>query len=109
MAAVPTDATFDVVYYTAPTAPSWQALAMLALVFDRVHFPGVYVGAQGLDEKATLLEFQRIRGAGARLDEDNRQMLNLMLVAAHHKHLKDFCIFPGAFGVCGTLVTARAG
>jgi hypothetical protein len=98
------DGTFDVVYYTAPTATSWQSLATLALVFDRVHFPGVYVGTSGLDEAGTLREFARIRsGAPELVEEDDRQMLNLMVVASQHRFLREFCIFPGDFGACGTL------
>lgn len=98
------DETLDVVYYTAPTPTSWQSLATLGLVFDRIHFPGVYVGTSRIDEAGTLHEIARIRsGASGRMDEDGRQMLNLMVVATQHKYLGEFCIFPGAFGVCGTL------
>jgi hypothetical protein len=43
--------TFDVVYYTGPVPSSWQTLATLALVFDKIHFPGVYMGTDGLDEE----------------------------------------------------------
>lgn len=98
----------EVVYYTSPAPSSWQALATLALVFDRIHFPGVYMGTNGLDRAATLQEIERIAsglrsGAVRQITEDDRLLLNCMLVAAQHKHLKEFCVFPGTFDVCGTL------
>ncbi len=94
----------DVVYYTAPTPSSWQALATLALVFDRIHFPGVYMGMEGVDEAETLREIQRIRSVlPGRMRMEDLQLLNCMLFASQHKHLREFCVFPGKFGVCGTL------
>lgn len=94
----------DVVYYTAPVPSSWQVLATLALVFDRIHFPGVYMGTEGLDEAETLREIQRIRSMlPERMRIEDLQMLNCMLVASQHRHIKEFCVFPGAFGYCGTL------
>src|SRR6266478_1586219 len=97
---------FEVVYYSAPTPSSWRSLATLALVFDRIHFPGVYMGTEGIDEAETIREIDRIRlalaGAG-RPNVDDVQLLKCLLVASQHKYLKDFCLFPGTFGTCGTL------
>ena len=96
--------TLDVVYYSQPVPSSWQTLATLALVFDRVHFPGVYMGTESLDEGETALAVERLRFAlSERMTVENAQLLNCMLVALHHKWLKDFCVFPGSFGGCGTL------
>ena len=98
------DESLDVVYYSAPFPSSWRSLATLALVFDKVHFPGVYMGTEGLDEAAAVREIDRIRsGLPAQMPVEDLHLLNCALVACQHKYIKEFCVFPGTFGVCGTL------
>lgn len=43
---------FEVVYYSAPVPNSLAALTMLSFVFDRIHFPAVYVPARGVIDLA---------------------------------------------------------
>lgn len=43
---------FEVVYYSAPVPNSLAALTMLSFVFDRIHFPGVYVPPVGMIDLA---------------------------------------------------------
>ena len=51
---------FEAVYYAATAPNSMQALTLLALVFDRVIFPSVYITADGIDLEATERERERV-------------------------------------------------
>lgn len=86
---------FNAVYYSSPVVHSHESLAVLALVFDRVFFPGVYMPSAGVDEAATAAEIERIHHLGIRKLEDE-QLVNSMVFALHAKHLKDFCVFTGS-------------
>jgi hypothetical protein len=89
---------FEAVYYAAPAPNSMQALTLLALVFDRVIFPSVYIAADGIDLEATERERERVSKLRHPGDENTRQMLNLMVCAMNARHLKDFCRFTGELG-----------
>jgi hypothetical protein len=51
----------EVVYYSAPVPSSRAALTMLSFVFDRIHFPGVYLPPRGMIDKGeTQKERERL-------------------------------------------------
>lgn len=95
------DKPFEVVFYGEPVPSSLQTLTLLALVFDRVHFPGVYIGG-GADPEAAIAEAQRIMELG-KSDVDTAQIVNSILYAANLNHVSDFCHFPGKYGYPGLI------
>jgi hypothetical protein len=92
---------FEIVFYSEPVPSSLRTLAILALVFDRVHFPGVYIAEQ-VDLEATATEIRRIAELPVRSPND-AQMLNCMTYALQRQHLADFCVFDGQYGYAGLL------
>jgi hypothetical protein len=93
---------FDAVYYPQLVPASAEVLTLLAFIFDRVYFPGVYMPDVDLDEEAVKKEIQRIQAFGSREVED-RLFLASMGFALQVKHVRDFCIFTGTPGILGTL------
>lgn len=93
---------FEAVFYSEPVPSSLRTLAVLALVFDRVHFPGVYI-ADDIDAEATAREQERIVGLGLRRRHSTTEMLNCMTYALNRQHVADFCVFNGKFGYLGVL------
>lgn len=85
--------TFNAVFYSEPVPSSLETLTLLALVFDRVYFPGVFIPECGVDEAETKKEIQRI--GDSITDIERSQMLNCMRYALWAKNLKGFCIFTG--------------
>lgn len=49
---------FEAVYYPNPVPDSLASLTILALVFDRLYFPGVYIPEAGVDLAATRSEIE---------------------------------------------------
>lgn len=95
----------NAVFYSEPVPPSLRTLTLLALVFDRVYFPGVYIPSSGLDENATKAEIQRISSLGTK-DQYDAQLLNCMVYALNARHLADSCDFTGEYGGAGKLEDA---
>jgi hypothetical protein len=85
---------FEAVYYSYAVPRSAEILTILGLVFDRIHFPGVYMPPLGFAEDAVEKEIQRI-AALQRKDPSTEQLLGCMAYSLEQKHLSDFCIFPG--------------
>lgn len=46
----------EVVHYSAPVPNSLAALTMMSFVFDRIHFPAVYVPAKGVIDVSERLQ-----------------------------------------------------
>src|SRR6266567_2668924 len=92
----------DAVYFSQQVPASAEALTLLAFIFDRIYFPGVYMPDVELDEEAVLQEIHRVAACGVRSIED-RQMLECMNFALHVRHVKDFCVFTGEPGTAGIL------
>jgi hypothetical protein len=68
----------EVVYYSAPAPNSLAALTALSFVFDRIHFPGVYVPPPGvIDIEETRKERERIMQQGLR-DADTQQLIGAL-------------------------------
>jgi hypothetical protein len=82
----------DVVYYPMQVPGSHAALTVLALAFDRIHFPGVYLPKVGFDEDATRAELQRLMKIGARRQE-HLELMNIMAFALERRYVDDFCVF----------------
>src|SRR5262245_15586934 len=92
---------FEAVYYSYAVPRSAEILTILGLVFDRIHFPGVYMPPPGFDEDAVVKEFQRIAALGFK-DPSTHQLLACMAYSVQQKHLSEFRVFPG-FGNGGPL------
>jgi hypothetical protein len=104
---------FEAVYYSNAVPRSLEALTMLALVFDRIYFPAVYMPS-GFDENGVVAEIERISKLSLR-DPNTIQLLQCLGFALHYKHLADFCVFsadsrrlmerlePGAYKVVDAL------
>ena len=85
----------EVVYYPAPVPNSYTTLTLLGFIFDRIHFPGVYMPPpERLDYEGLEKETQRIAALG-RADIDAVQLVNCMVYAKDIKYLRDFCVFNG--------------
>jgi hypothetical protein len=95
------DNSFDVVYYTQPVPP-FETLTFLSLIFDKVIFPGVHIPFEGVDEKETVKEIDRLKKLGID-SQDDVHIINCMVYALHGKYLKEFCLFTGEFGYAGIL------
>ena len=86
----------EAVFYTSPIPYNLGILTFLGLVFDRVHFPNVYIPTDGFDPDALEHEIVRIESAGNR-DYDNWLLTSLMKYALH-PDLRKFCYFTGEHG-----------
>jgi hypothetical protein len=80
----------------------------LALVFDKIYFPGVWIPNKPIDTKAVKVEIERILGLmktkrGRIHDNDNIQMLGLMNFIEPANALRNICIFTGKPGYAGIL------
>jgi hypothetical protein len=93
---------FDAVYYASPFPTSSQSLTLLALVFDTIHFPGVYLPRNGLDKVETRKEIDRIRRLGIE-DIETSLLINAMEWALDADYLHQFCLFTGRWGYPGIL------
>ena len=88
---------FEAVYYSYAVPRSAEALTILGLVFDRIHFPGVYMPPEGFDEAQVRAEIQRVAALWGQ-DPNTQQLLGCMAFSLHQKHLTDFCVFSGENG-----------
>jgi hypothetical protein len=84
----------EVAYYSQGVPASLGALTLLALVFDRVHFPAIHLPGPDFDEEALKAEYDRLMKIGPRRNHD-WELLNYMGFALERKHLNDFCVFSG--------------
>lgn len=88
------DDSFDIVYYSQPVPPSPRVLTLLSCLFDRIHFPAVFIPDEGFDVEDTRREIDRLLKLGVR-NLDDAQCINVMTYALQKKHLNDFCVFTG--------------
>lgn len=89
---------FEAVYYSYAVPRSAEILTILGLVFDRIHFPGVYMPPPGFDEDEVEREFQRIANLQKANDPSTQQLLACMAYAVQQKYLSEFCVFQGIDG-----------
>lgn len=102
MAVEATSNLFEAVYYPNPVPDSLNSLTVLALVFDRLYFPGVYIPETGVDLGATRIEIDRIKNLG-RHEPDDIHLINAMEWAIQAAPLRDFLVFDGKCGYLGVL------
>jgi len=85
--------TLEAVYYPSPVPSSPESLTLLGFLFDRVHFPAVYLPPPGsLDLKELDKEIHRI-AAFKFNDLESIQLLNCMALAGKMEYISDFCVF----------------
>lgn len=85
--------TLEVVYYPSQVPSSPESLTLLGFLFDRVHFPAVYLPPAGsLDLKELDKEIHRIAAFNFK-DLESIQLLNCMVFAGQMEYISDFCVF----------------
>lgn len=87
----------EVVYYASPIPTSSAVLTFLGLVFDRIHFPNVYLPSDGFDTEAVKAEADRIQGLGL-YDYDTAILVRTLRFIEIANQLKDVCYFTGEKG-----------
>ncbi|PCJ22804.1 MAG: hypothetical protein COA96_13315 [SAR86 cluster bacterium] len=83
----------EVVYYSSPIPENLSFLTFLGLVFDRVHFPNVYIPNEGFDKDEVVAEVKRLDSLG-RTDRSTI-ILTQLAQAALIPELNEFCFFTG--------------
>jgi hypothetical protein len=87
----------DAVYYPAPAPSGAISLTYMGVIFDRIHFPNVYIPRGGFDRHALMKEIERIEGFDKH-DYDSAFLLHVLKVTLHAELLEDVCIFTGENG-----------
>ena len=82
----------EAVYYGTPVPRSLGALTSLGFVFDRVHFPGVYLPRGDYDRAAWQAEIERIASHNLK-DFDSQLLLAAMRFSTFAETLDGFCMF----------------
>ena len=84
----------EAVYYSAPIPRDLATLTVLGTVFDKVHFPGVYLPKDGFDEAALDREIERLEALpDARTDYDTALLIGVLKMAKFARTLDGFCVF----------------
>ncbi|BBD97116.1 hypothetical protein SAMIE_1006170 [Sphingobium amiense] len=83
----------EAVYYSAPAPRSLASIVALGLVFDRVHFPGVYVPQGDYDRDAWKAEIDRIAALPPSRFNDPRALVTLMKFAELSERMPGFFAF----------------
>ncbi|QQO84025.1 hypothetical protein [Shewanella algae] len=83
----------EVVYYSSPVPESSAILTFLGLVFDRVHFPNVYIPSEGFDRDEVTEELRRLLS----IEKKDRNLIQTaqLTQAALIPELRDYCYFSG--------------
>lgn len=83
----------EVVYYSSPVPESAAILTYLGLVFDRVHFPNVYIPSEGFDRDEVTEELRRLLS----IEKKDRNLIQTaqLTQAALIPELRDYCYFSG--------------
>src|SRR3989304_5545011 len=96
----------ECVYHPQPYPRGERVLTLLALVFDKIHFPGTWLPKHVVDERAIWEEIRRIQSYYAqrdRISNDSILLLGLMAFVKKSQVLNSICIFTGRPGYPGTL------
>ena len=89
--------TLEVVYYSSPIPSGPAALTLMGLIFDKIHFPNVYLPTSGFDPEAVRKEADRIASLGTP-DYNTAVLIDTLRLLPLVKELKDFCFFTGQEG-----------
>ncbi|MQR02578.1 hypothetical protein [Glaciimonas soli] len=85
----------EAVYYGSAIPANKASLTFLAVVFDRIHFPDVYLPVDGFDSKDVLKEANRIEAYGF-TDYDTTLLVGALRCLPMMNDLKQFCHFTGS-------------
>ena len=83
----------EAVYYSAPAPRGLASLVALALVFDRVHFPGVDVPQGDYDRDAWKIETNRIAALPPSQFDDSNKLVAMMKLADLSERMPGFFVF----------------
>jgi hypothetical protein len=84
----------EAIYYSAPIPRSPAVLSVLGAVFDRVHFPHVYLPTSGFDQAEVDKEIARLQGVER--DPDTEDLIAILTFMKYAKVLDGFCVFKTA-------------
>jgi len=82
----------EAVYYPHVIPSGVESLTLMGLVFDRIHFPGVYIPKEGYDTKALIKEIQRIEKLGVSRYDDEI-LIHVLRIVLLAKDLEGVCYF----------------
>jgi hypothetical protein len=85
----------EAVYLSAPIPRNLAVLTAMGAIFDKVHFPGVYLPKDGFDIQELDKEIARIKALSAAQDYDTQLLLGILSLTKHAKTLAGFCEFTG--------------
>src|SRR5712691_7004141 len=88
------EGSFDAVYYPGPAPESNESLTVLALVFDKIYFPGVHVPLNGIDQDGVMKRIIHLRGIDAQMRDETLMHVNLLTTALYGSAISSFCEFP---------------
>src|SRR3984893_4797149 len=83
----------EAVYLTAPIPRNLAVLTVLGAVFDKVHFPGVYIPKGGYDPDALDKEIARLRALPIAGDYDTSLLIGMLNMTKLAKTIEGFCEF----------------
>jgi len=85
--------TLEAVYFSAPIPRNLAVLTVLGSVFDKVHFPGVYLPKDGFDVAALNKEIARLEALTIPSRYDREILIGALKLTRHAKTLEGFCNF----------------
>lgn len=91
----------EAVYYASPIPAYKESLTFLAVVFDKIHFPDVYLPNAGFDAKEVLKEANRIEALKLK-DYETALLVGTLRCLPLMTDLKEFCHFTGSSNSFGT-------
>lgn len=98
----PQDPLLEAVYYPQIVPSGARALALLALTFDRLHFPGVYIPSRIESPDEARAEIARLKSIPIR-DREDLMTLTAAQYSLEGHHLAGFTVFSGKQGHMGLL------
>jgi len=82
----------EAIYFSAPVPRNAHVLTMLGVVFDKVHFPGVYLPRGGYDPTELSQEIERLEGLNDNCS-DTRLLIAALNTLQTLPDLETFCQF----------------
>jgi hypothetical protein len=87
----------ECVFYSGPLPGDISALTAMCLVFDKVHFPNVYLPRGGYDTDSLNREISRLEGLSPQ-DHDTAVLIGLLKYLDYWKPLEGIFVYPSAAG-----------
>ncbi|TLG77704.1 hypothetical protein [Methylocystis sp. B8] len=82
---------FEAIYYSAPIPRNSHVLTMLGVVFDQIHFPGVYMPIGDYDDIELDKEIRRLEALD-RKDAHTYEIIGMLRFVPVAKTLGEFCV-----------------